>query len=66
MPFLREWTEDDADDHWTEHGDRTPARVWSDEDERKAENEREVRCVNAHDRCFGGAGGPCPYCEPRS
>lgn len=23
-------------------------------------------CVNAHDRCYGGAGGPCPYCEPRS
>jgi hypothetical protein len=21
-------------------------------------------CVNAHDRCYGGAGGPCPYCEP--
>jgi hypothetical protein len=42
MPFLREWTEDDADDHWTEHGDRTPAQVWSDEDERKAENEREA------------------------
>jgi len=20
-------------------------------------------CVNAHDRCYGGAGGPCPYCE---
>lgn len=26
--------------------------------------ERSV-CVNAHDRCFGGAGGPCPYCEPK-
>lgn len=24
-----------------------------------------LRCVNAHDRCFGGAGGPCPYCEVR-
>lgn len=23
----------------------------------------EPRCVNAHDRCYGGAGGPCPYCE---
>lgn len=22
-----------------------------------------TRCVNAHDRCYGGAGGPCPYCE---
>jgi hypothetical protein len=22
-----------------------------------------ARCVNAHDRCYGGAGGPCPYCE---
>jgi len=21
-------------------------------------------CVNAHDRCYGGAGGPCPWCEP--
>jgi len=20
-------------------------------------------CVNAHDRCYDGAGGPCPYCE---
>ena len=33
-------------------------------------NERDARghfaelvCVGAHDRCFGGAGGPCPYCE---
>lgn len=24
----------------------------------------EVRCVNAHDRCYEG--GPCPYCEPRA
>jgi hypothetical protein len=23
--------------------------------------ELEVRCVNAHDRCFEG--GPCPLCE---
>ena len=23
-----------------------------------------VECVNAHDRCYGGAGGPCPWCEP--
>lgn len=23
-----------------------------------------VRCVNAHDRCYGGASAPCPYCEP--
>lgn len=22
-------------------------------------------CVNAHDFCYGGAGGPCPYCETR-
>lgn len=21
------------------------------------------KCVNAHDRCYGGAGGPCEYCE---
>lgn len=21
-------------------------------------------CVGAHDRCYGGAAGPCPYCEP--
>ena len=21
------------------------------------------KCVNAHDRCYGGAGGPCDYCE---
>jgi hypothetical protein len=24
----------------------------------------EVHCINAHDRCYGGAGTPCPYCEP--
>lgn len=24
-----------------------------------------LRCVNAHDRCYGGAGGPCPMCEPK-
>lgn len=23
-----------------------------------------LRCVNAHDRCYGGASEPCPYCEP--
>lgn len=23
----------------------------------------EWKCVNAHDRCYGGAGGPCDYCE---
>jgi hypothetical protein len=23
-----------------------------------------VKCVNAHDRCFGGTSEPCPYCEP--
>ena len=23
----------------------------------------DVKCVNAHDRCYGGAGGPCPLCE---
>lgn len=23
-----------------------------------------MKCVNAHERCHGGAGGPCPYCEP--
>jgi hypothetical protein len=23
-----------------------------------------LKCTNTHDRCFGGAGGPCPYCEP--
>lgn len=23
----------------------------------------DVLCVNAHDRCYGGSGGPCPYCE---
>ena len=22
-------------------------------------------CVNAHDRCDGGASAPCPYCEPK-
>ena len=21
------------------------------------------KCVNAHDLCYGGAGGPCEYCE---
>lgn len=35
-------------------------------DRRRAhDDEAEVRCVNAHDRCYGGAGGPCPYCEPK-
>ena len=24
-------------------------------------SEAEVKCVNAHDRCF--MGGPCPLCE---
>jgi hypothetical protein len=24
-----------------------------------------VKCVNAHDRCFNGAGAPCPLCEPK-
>lgn len=23
----------------------------------------ETKCTNAHDRCYGGAGGPCEYCE---
>lgn len=23
-----------------------------------------VKCVNSHDRCYGGDGKPCPYCEP--
>jgi hypothetical protein len=23
-----------------------------------------TECVNAHDRCYGGAGAPFPYCEP--
>jgi hypothetical protein len=21
-------------------------------------------CVNAHERCYGGLGAPCPFCEP--
>jgi hypothetical protein len=21
------------------------------------------KCTNTHDRCYGGAGGPCDYCE---
>lgn len=42
MPLLREMTEDEADDWWTEHGDRTPAEVWAEEDERKLANEREA------------------------
>ena len=33
------------------------------EREAAEEDEPEPRCVNAHDRCYGGAGGPCPYCE---
>lgn len=28
-----------------------------------AMDDDDVKCVNAHDRCYGGAGGPCPYCE---
>lgn len=27
------------------------------------DDDDDVKCVNAHDRCYGGAGGPCPYCE---
>lgn len=27
------------------------------------DDDDDVVCVNAHDRCYGGAGGPCPYCE---
>lgn len=27
------------------------------------ERAEDRKCVNAHDRCFGGAGGPCPLCE---
>lgn len=23
-----------------------------------------MKCVNAHDRCYDGSGGPCDYCEP--
>lgn len=30
---------------------------------RKGRPRPEPKCVNAHDRCYGGAGGPCPYCE---
>ena len=27
----REMTADEADDHWTEHGDKTPQEVWLEE-----------------------------------
>ena len=30
---------------------------------RVADVQPHTRCVNAHDRCYGGAGGPCPCCE---
>jgi hypothetical protein len=30
---------------------------------RRAAHPRKQKCVNAHDRCYGGAGGPCDYCE---
>ena len=54
--MTREMTPEEADDHWSEHGDMTPAEVAAREAERN-----EPRCVNAHDRCYEG--GPCPYCE---
>jgi hypothetical protein len=30
------------------------------------DDDDDLVCVNAHDRCYGGAGGPCPYCERRA
>ena len=34
------------------------------EDRKKVRHKKgEPKCVNAHDRCYGGAGGPCDYCE---
>jgi hypothetical protein len=36
----------------------------SKRDDEQHKPELITRCVNAHDRCFGGAGAPCPYCEP--
>ena len=30
---------------------------------RRVAHPRKPKCVNAHDRCYGGAGGPCDYCE---
>ena len=32
----REMTEDEADDHWSEHGDMTPQEVWEREQEARA------------------------------
>ena len=33
----REMTAEEADDHWTEHGDLTPAEVWTREQEDREE-----------------------------
>ncbi|MFO0449487.1 MAG: hypothetical protein ACK52I_12650 [Pseudomonadota bacterium] len=41
----------------------TKANQLEDEIIKDYEDERERKCVNAHDRCYGGAGGPCDYCE---
>lgn len=43
--------------------EREAASAPDDEPEEPQDDEPQVRCVNAHDRCHGGAGGPCPYCE---
>ena len=40
--MTREMTAEEADDHWTEHGDTTPAEVWTREQE--AREERPCKC----------------------
>ncbi len=41
----REMTEDEADDHWSEHGDTTPAEVWAREQEAREERaKRPCKC----------------------
>lgn len=35
--MTREMTAEEADDHWTEHGNLTPAEVWAREQEAREE-----------------------------
>jgi hypothetical protein len=42
--MTREMTAEEADDHWTEHGDMTPAEVWTREQE--AREPRTCKCGN--------------------
>lgn len=38
---------EEADDHWSEHGDRTPAQVWADDHDEKLDREAEEDAAGA-------------------